>query len=151
MTARRALLWTRLLTGAGFLYQGWAHFVEPWETTALLHHNAGWRSWPLLEGARPLEVTLWLSLVEFFLGVFVFGGLLTRILAMVAIAVAGFQLVVFGGAGGLLNVLLLAGSAAIAVGGGGAGTMDASLGLMQRRALERETARRRGRGLGAGC
>jgi hypothetical protein len=61
---------------------------------------------------------------------------------VVAIVVVGFQLAAVGLAGGLLNPLLLAGSAAVTALGGGPGTMDSVLGKMQRRSMERAAARK---------
>src|SRR5215210_774359 len=113
MLGRRLLLWARLLVGVGFMYQGVTRITEMRTAAELFARASGWQSWPLVGGIRPLELVLWLALLEFFLGVFLFGGLLTRILGVVAIVVVGFQLAAIGLAGGLLNHLLLAGSAAV--------------------------------------
>ena len=80
MSERRLLLWLRLLTGVGFLYQGSAHILDKFGQADLFAAHTAWQSWPLVGGMRPLELTLWLALIEFGLGVFLFGGLLTRIL-----------------------------------------------------------------------
>jgi uncharacterized membrane protein YphA (DoxX/SURF4 family) len=145
VSERRILLWVRLLVGAGFMYHGVGHVREMRAAADLLAASGGWQAWPLVGGLRPLEVVLWLALLEFFLGVFLFGGLLTRVLGAIAFLVSAFQVAALGAAGGLLNPLLLLGSAAVAARGGGAGTMDATLGKMQRRSLEREAARRASR------
>ena len=139
------MLWIRLLVRAGFMYPGVMHVVEMGTASDLFAAHAGWQTWPLVGRLRPLELTLWLALVEFFLGVFVFGGLLTRVLGVVALLVSAFEVAIVGLAGGLLTPLLLLGSAAVAVRGGGAGTMDATLGKMQRRSIEREAERARER------
>jgi len=141
MSTRRLLLWLRLLTGAGFMYQGAMHIVDKFGQADLFAAHAGWQSWPLVGGMRPLELTLWLALFEFGLGVFLFGGLLTRILGACGAIVAGFQVIVLGLAGGPLNLLLTVGAAVALVRGGGGGTMDAALGAMQRRSIERERER----------
>ena len=143
VSERRILLWVRLLVGAGFMYQGVMHVVDMRQSADLLATHGGWQTWPVVGGMRPLQLVLWLALVEFFLGVFLFGGLLTRVLGVAATLVTAGQVGALGAAGGLLNPLLLLGSAALAVRGGGAGTMDAALGKMQRRAIEREAARKR--------
>ncbi len=143
MFGRRLLLWARLLVGVGFMYQGVTRITEMRTIAELFARSGGWQSWPLVGGIRPLELVLWLALLEFFLGVFLFGGLLTRILGVVAIAVVGFQLAAVGLAGGVLNPLLLAGSAAVTALGGGPGTMDSVLGKMQRRSMERAAERAR--------
>lgn len=143
MLGRRLLLWARLLVGVGFMYQGVARITEMRMIADLFARFGGWQSWPLVGGIRPLELVLWLALLEFFLGVFLFGGLLTRILGVVAIVVVGFQLAAVGLASGVLNPLLLAGAAAVTVLGGGPGTMDSVLGKMQRRSMERAAERAR--------
>ena len=104
MSERRLLLWLRLLTGAGFMYQGISHILEMRAQADLFAAHPGWQSWPLVGGMRPLELTLWLAFFEFGLGVFLFGGLLTRILGGFGALLAAFQLCVLGLAGGPLNV-----------------------------------------------
>ena len=141
MSERRLLLWLRLLVGAGFMYQGALHILDKFGQADLFAAHTGWQSWPLVGGMRPLELTLWLALLEFGLGVFLFGGLLTRILSALGMVLATFQLIVLGLAGGPLNLILAAGSAVIFLRGGGGGTMDAALGAMQRRSIERERER----------
>lgn len=141
MSQRRLLLWLRLLTGAAFMYQGTSHIMEMGVRAELFAAHAGWQSWPLVGGMRPLELTLWLAFFEFGLGVFLFGGLLTRILSGFGALLSAFQLLVLGLAGGPLNLFLLLGSLAACVLGGGGGTMDSALGAMQRRSIERQRER----------
>lgn len=138
---RRLLLWLRLLTGAAFMYQGVTHILEMRAQADLFAAHSGWQAWPIVGGMRPLEVTLWLAFFEFGLGVFLFGGLLTRILGGVGAALALFQLLALGLAGGPLNLFLLVGSAVACLRGGGGGTMDSALGAMQRRSMERQRER----------
>jgi uncharacterized membrane protein YphA (DoxX/SURF4 family) len=141
MSKRRLLLWLRLLTGAGFMYQGASHILEMRAQADLFAAYTGWQSWPFVGGMRPLELTLWLAFFEFGLGVFLFGGLLTRILGGFGAVLAAFQLLVLGLAGGLLNVFLLLGAAIACVYGGGGGTMDSALGAMQRKSIENQRIR----------
>lgn len=141
MSRRRLLLWLRLLTGAGFMYQGTSHILEMRAQADLFAAYAGWQSWPLVGGLRPLELTLWLAFFEFGLGVFLFGGLLTRILGGVGAVLAAFQLMVLGLAGGPLNLFLLVGAAMACLRGGGGGTMDSALGAMQRKSIENQRER----------
>lgn len=141
MSSRRVLLWVRLLTGLAFMYQGVSHIYGMHELSALFGVNTGWQSWPFVGGMRPLELTLWIAFLEFGMGVFLFGGLLTRILSGLGVILAAFQLLVLGLAGGPLNFLLLAGSLVACLRGGGGGTMDAALGAMQRKSIERQRER----------
>ena len=141
ISRHRLLLWLRLLTGAGFMYQGVSHILEMRTQAELFATYAGWQGWPLVGGMRPLELTLWLAFFEFGLGVFLFGGLLTRILGGFGAVLAAFQLLSLGLAGGLLNLFLLVGSAMACVRGGGGGTMDSALGAMQRKSIENQRIR----------
>ena len=141
MSTRRLLLWLRLLTGAGFMYQGAVHILDKFGQADLFTAHTGWQAWPLVGGMRPLELTLWIALLEFGLGVFLFGGLLTRFLVALGAIIAAFQLIVLGLAAGPINLLLVVGAAVVLVRGGGGGTMDAALGAMQRRSIERERER----------
>jgi hypothetical protein len=127
------------------MYQGVIHILEMRAAADLFAAQPGWDSWPIVGGRRPLELVLWLAFVEFFLGVFLFGGLLLRILSVPAIFVAGFQVAVLGLSGGLVPPLLAVGSGLLLLRGGGPGTMDATLGKMQRRSLEREAERQAAR------
>jgi signal transduction histidine kinase len=141
MSPRRLLLWLRLLVGAGFMYQGVAHIYAMREMADLFAANPAWQAWPFVGSYRPLELTLWIAFLEFGMGVFLFGGLLTRILGGLGTLLAAFQLLALGLAGGPLNVLLLAASLTVFVKGGGGGTMDSALGAMQRRSIERQRER----------
>jgi uncharacterized membrane protein YphA (DoxX/SURF4 family) len=141
MSQRRLLLWLRLLTGAAFMFQGISHIQSMREQAALFAAHPAWQGWPLVGGARPLELTLWLAFLEFGLGVFLFGGLLTRILGGVGLLISAFQLLALGLDAGLLTVLLLVGSTVACFRGGGGGTMDAALGAMQRKSIERQRER----------
>ena len=135
------MLWARLLVGVGFTYAGVIHILDMHREAELFGAQAGWQSWPVVGDWRPLQVVLWLAFAEFFLGVFLFGGLLLRILSAPAAIVAGLQVAAVGVTGGWLSPLLLVGSLALLLRGGGSGTMDATLGKMQQRSLERELER----------
>lgn len=141
MSQRRLLLWLRLLTGAAFMYQGVMHIQGMRAQADLFAASPAWQAWPLVGGMRPLELTLWLAFFEFGLGVFLFGGLLTRILGGFGALLAGFQLLALGLAGGPLNVLLLIGGLIACLRGGGGGTMDSALGAMQRKSIENQRLR----------
>jgi uncharacterized membrane protein YphA (DoxX/SURF4 family) len=141
MSERRLLLWLRLLTGAGFMYQGISHILEMRAQADLFAAHPVWQSWPIVGGMRPLELTLWLALFEFGLGVFLFGGLLTRFLGGFGALLAAFQVSVLGLAGAPLSALLLVGATIVCVRGGGGGTMDSALGAMQRKSIERQRER----------
>src|SRR3954468_7357133 len=141
MSKRRVLLYLRLLTGAGFMYQGVMHIQGMRALADLFAAHPAWQGWPLVGGMRPLELTLWLAFFEFGLGVFLFGGLLTRILGGFGALLAGFQLLALGLAGGPLNVLLLIGGLIACLRGGGGGTMDSALGAMQRKSIENQRLR----------
>ena len=141
MSPRRLLLWLRLLTGAGFMYQGAMHILNMFGQADVFGAHTGWQAWPLVGGMRPLELTIWIAILEFGLGVFLFGGLLTRFLGALGAIITAFQLIVLGLAAGPLNVFLVIGAAVACVRGGGGGTMDAALGAMQRRSIERERER----------
>jgi uncharacterized membrane protein YphA (DoxX/SURF4 family) len=141
MSSRRLLLWLRLLTGIGFMYQGVTHIYGMHELSALFGANPGWQSWPFVGGMRPLELTLWIAFLEFGMGVFLFGGLLTRFLGGLGAILAGFQLLALGMAGGPLNIFLFAAALTVCLKGGGGGTMDSALGAMQRKSIERQRER----------
>ena len=141
MSQRRLLLWLRLLTGAGFMYQGVSHILEMRAQADLFAAYAGWQSWPIVGGIRPLELTLWLAFFEFGLGVFLFGGLLTRILGGFGALLAAFQILALGLAAGPLNLFLLIGAGLACLKGGGGGTMDSALGAMQRKSIENQRIR----------
>ena len=88
-----------------------------------------------------MELTLWIAFLEFGLGVFLFGGLLTRILGGLGAVLAGFQLLTLGLDSGVLNAFLLVGGLIACLRGGGGGTMDAALGAMQRKSIENQRIR----------
>ena len=141
MSQRRILFWLRLVTGAAFMYQGVTHIQGMRAQADLFAASTAWQSWPIVGGMRPLELTLWIAFLEFGLGVFLFGGLLTRILGGLGAILAGFQLLTLGLDGGLLNVFLLVGALVACLRGGGGGTMDAALGAMQRKSIENQRIR----------
>ena len=123
------------------MYQGVVHIQGMRAQAELFAAYSGWQSWPLVGSMRPLEVTLWLAFLEFGLGVFLFGGLLTRILGGLGAVLAAFQLLSLGLAGGPLNVFLLVGGLIACLRGGGGGTMDSALGAMQRKSIENQRIR----------
>jgi uncharacterized membrane protein YphA (DoxX/SURF4 family) len=141
MSQRRLLLYLRLLTGAGFIYQGVVHIQGMRAQADLFAAYAAWQAWPIVGGMRPLELTLWIAFLEFGLGVFLFGGLLTRILGGLGAILVAFQLLVLGAAAGWLPIPLLLGGLIACVRGGGGGTMDAALGAMQRKSIENQRIR----------
>jgi uncharacterized membrane protein YphA (DoxX/SURF4 family) len=141
MSPRRLLLWLRLLTGVGFMYQGVTHIYGMRELAELFATNPGWQSWPPVGGFRPLELTLWIAFFEFGMGVFLFGGLLTRFLGGLGAIIAGFQLLTLWMAGGPLNIFLCVAALTVCLKGGGGGTMDSALGAMQRKSIERQRER----------
>ena len=141
MSEARMLTWCRLLVGAGFMYLGVSHILGMHETAALFTERGEWHAWPFVGGMRPYELTLWLAFAEFFLGVFVFGGLFTRVLGAVAVIIAGFQAIALGLAGGLVVPLLGLGAVIVVARGAGGGTMESALGKMQRRSIERQRER----------
>jgi hypothetical protein len=122
MSATRILTWCRLLVGAGLMYQSLgAHVTGMHETAALFAANGSWEAWPIVGGMRPYELTVKLAFVEMFLGLFVFGGLFTRPLALVGAIVAGFEVLTLGLASGAVAPLLALGSLVIVARGGGTG------------------------------
>ena len=141
MSSRRLLLWLRLLTGAGFMYLGASHIQDMRAQADLFATFTSWQSWPFVGNMRPLELTLWLAFLEFGLGVFLFGGLLTRILGGLGAILTLFQVLVLGLSGGMLQFLLLLGAAIACFRGGGGGTMDSALGAMQRKSIENQRIR----------
>ena len=142
MSGTRLLTWCRLLVGAGFMYQSLgAHTTGMHETAALFAAHGGWEAWPIVGGMRPYELTVKLAFVEMFLGLFIFGGLFTRPLALAGASVALFEVLALGLAGGIISPLLALGSLVVVARGGGTGTMEAVLGKMQRRSIERQRER----------
>jgi uncharacterized membrane protein YphA (DoxX/SURF4 family) len=109
----------------------------------LEQHNA-WQAWPLIGDLRPMALALWIAGLQFAVGIFLFGGLLTRVMALLTAAVALFALLTLNSLGFVPNLAhgaLFAGALVILFKGGGAYTMDAMLGGMQRRSIEREAER----------
>ena len=142
MSETRLLTWFRLLVGAGFMYQSLGvHVSGMHEAAELFATHTGWEGWPVAGGMRPYELTVKLAFIEMFLGLFIFGGLFTRPLALVGAVVALFQVLTLGPAGGLIAPLLALGSPVIVARGGGTGTMEAVLGKMQRGSIERQRER----------
>ena len=144
MTGRRLLAAGRLLLGALLIRQGvigmsdLVHLARTLET-----HNA-WQAWPILGDLRPMALALWIAGLQFAVGIFLFGGLLTRVMALLTALLALFALLTLNSLGlapNLAHGALLAGALVILVKGGGAYTMDAMLGGMQRRSIEREAER----------
>ncbi len=144
MVERRVLMVARLLLGALLIRQGiigmsdLSHLARTMET-----YNA-WQAWPLVGSLRGMELALWLAAGEFTVGVFLLGGLLTRLMALASALLAGFALATLGQLGLAANLAhggLLLASLLVLLQGGGAGTMDSELGRMQRKSLQREAER----------
>jgi hypothetical protein len=123
------------------MYQGVTHIQGMVALADLLAENAAWQAWPLVGGMRPLALTISIAFLEFGLGVFLFGGLLTRILGGLGAILAAFQLAILGLAGGPLNLVLVVGGLIACIRGGGGGTMDAALAAMQRKSIENQRIR----------
>jgi hypothetical protein len=90
---------------------------------------------------RPLELTFTIAFSLFFIGVFLAGGLLVRILGAVTFMIAIASFAILGMENWLVHLFVLVLSLVVTVMGGGAGTMDSALGAMQRRSMEREAER----------
>lgn len=115
----------RLLLGGWLIYQGWEHFGNPPA---------------LVETAKlPLESALWLASGEFFLGLSLVWGVLSRLFGLVTV-VGAVWLVVAAGPSLPLALAALAGLYLV-FRGGGAYSTDRYIGHMQRRVSERELAR----------
>jgi hypothetical protein len=69
------------------------------------------------------------------------GGLLVRVLSTATVIFALMSFAIFGLNSWLSHSLVLVAALVIMLRGGGTGTMDAALGAMQRRTLEREAER----------
>lgn len=150
MTASaRALMWARMLVGLAFMQQGLMHVKElvldhNMAQRALIEANQSWTAWPVVGGLHPMELALWSGGLEFTLGMFVFGGLLTRVSGLLLSLLALLWLTVVGLSDLAMvafRAVLLAGALLVTVKGGGAHTMDSELGRMQQRTLEREAER----------
>jgi hypothetical protein len=141
VTERRKLLWIRVVFGAFLVWLSWDIQGSIKETAETFGTTGNWSGWPFIGTLSPLELTFWTFIVLFLLGIFLMGGLLVRILSIMTFLLALASFVIFGVNGWLTHGLVLLGSFIIMARGGGAGTMDAALGAMQRRSLEREAER----------
>jgi len=141
LTERRKLLWIRVVFGAFLVWLSWDIQGSIKETAESFGATGNWSGWPLIGGLSPLELTFWAFIVLFLLGIFLMGGLLVRILSIVTFVLGLASFAIFGFNGWLTHGLVLLGALIIMTRGGGAGTMDAALGAMQRRTLEREAER----------
>jgi uncharacterized membrane protein YphA (DoxX/SURF4 family) len=140
MTQRRLLMVVRLLLGALLIRQGAIGLSDLVHLAGALQDHGGWHGWPLVGSLRPMELAIWIAAGQFTVGIFLLGGLLTRLAALAATLLALFALGTLGDLGlapNLAHGALLLAALAILLKGGGAGTMDSELGRMQRRALER--------------
>jgi uncharacterized membrane protein YphA (DoxX/SURF4 family) len=144
MSQRRALLIGRLVLGALLVRQGTIGMSDLVHLAGTLERHTAWQAWPLVGDLRPMALALWLAGLQFAVGVFLFGGLLTRVMAAATALLALFALLTLGSLGlapTLAHGALLLGALAILLKGGGAHTMDTMLGGMQRRSMEREAER----------
>ena len=144
MTERRVPLVVRLLLGALLIRQGAIGLSDLQHLAQTMEAHGAWQSWPLVGSLRPMGLALWIAAGEFTVGVFLIGGLLTRVMALASALLAAFALATLGGLGPAPNVAhaaLLVASLVVLARGGGTGTMDSELGRMQRRSLEREAER----------
>ena len=144
MTGRRALTIARLVLGALLVRQGVIGMSDLVHLATVLETHNAWQSWPVLGGLRPMALALWIAGLQFAVGIFLFGGLLTRVMALMTALLALFALLTLNSLGLVPNLAhgaLLAGALVILVKGGGTYTMDAMLGGMQRRSIEREAER----------
>ena len=151
MSWARALMLVRLVLGASLLRQGALGLLDLERQKEVLLTHTGWQALPLVGALRPFELGLATSTLEFALGIFLLGGLLTRLAALGATLLSLYSVLVFASLGPiatLAHAVLLAASALVLVKGGGAGTMDRLLGAMQRRSLEREAEREAAREAG---
>jgi hypothetical protein len=141
MNERRALQFTRIALGLFLLWRAIAILSVNQESAELLAQTANWTGWPLIGSMRPLELTFTSSFTLFFIGAFLAGGLLTRILSFVTVVIAIASFVLFGLQFWPSHLIILVLGLVIVLKGGGAGTMDSALGAMQRRSIEREAER----------
>lgn len=141
MKAPRALQLVRVALGAFLVWRSWEILGSPQQSTEHLIATGNWAGWPLIGHMRPLELTFTVAFSLFFLGIFLMGGLLVRILSIVTLVIALASFGIFGVNGWLTHLVILLGAAVIMLRGGGAGTMDSALGAMQRRSIEREAER----------
>jgi uncharacterized membrane protein YphA (DoxX/SURF4 family) len=144
VTARKALTIGRLVLGALLFRQGVIGMSDLVHLASVLETHNAWQAWPVVGGLRPMALALWIAGLEFGIGVFLFGGLLTRLMAFGTALLAMFSLLTLSSLGlipNLAHAALLLGALVIVVKGGGAYTMDQMLGSMQRRSIEREAER----------
>jgi uncharacterized membrane protein YphA (DoxX/SURF4 family) len=144
MTGRRLLTAVRLLLGALLIRQGVIGMSDLLHLARTLETHSTWQAWPLVGDLRPMALALWIAGLQFAVGIFLFGGLLTRLMAFSTALLALFALLTLNSLGlapNLAHGALLAGALVIVLKGGGAYTMDAMLGGMQRRSIEREAER----------
>lgn len=133
----------RLVVGGLLVRQGALGMSDLLHLARSLGANGTWQAWPLIGSARPMELALSLAVSEFTFGVFLFGGLLTRVMALGSLLLSLFALLALpvGPAASLAHAALLVASLAIFWKGGGSGTLDAVLGQLQRRSIERQAER----------
>jgi hypothetical protein len=141
LSEKRKLLWVRVIFGAFLVWLSWDIMGTMQETAHVYGETGNWASWPVIGAMRPLELAFWTYIVLFGFGIFLMGGLLVRVISIVTFVLAVSSFAIFGLNGWLTHGLVLVGAIIIMARGGGAGTMDAALGAMQRRSLEREAAR----------
>jgi hypothetical protein len=141
LSEKRKLLWVRVIFGAFLVWLSWDIMGTMQETAHVYGETGNWASWPVIGAMRPLELAFWTYIVLFGFGIFLMGGLLVRVISIVTFVLAVSSFAIFGLNGWLTHGLVLVGAIIIMARGGGAGTMDAALGAMQRRSLEREAER----------
>ena len=134
----------RVLLGILLIRQGGLGLSDLQHLSRVLGEHNVWNGWPLLGTLRPIELAIWIAAGEFTIGIFLVGGMLTRLAALCSALLALFSLVSLSDLGfvpNLAHTTLLMASLVIVVKGGGAGTMDKALGAMQRRSMERQAER----------
>lgn len=141
MKERRVLQLVRVILGVFLVWRSWEILGSPQHAAESLAQTASWSGWPLIGHLRPLELTFTVAFTLFFLGVFLAGGLLVRILGLAVLLIAIASFAIFGAHSWPSHLFVLVMSLVVTLRGGGAGTMDAALGAMQRRSLEREAER----------
>jgi len=144
---RKALRSSHLALRVGvasvFLANGWGKFVAMGRLADELQASGAIPAWPIVGEMSPRMLVLWIGTGELAIGWFLLFGLLTKITAIVAMAL----LLLYFSRLGLLtslmvkDLVILAQLVALAVVGSEAWGFDGELGRMQRRSLEREAAR----------
>jgi uncharacterized membrane protein YphA (DoxX/SURF4 family) len=140
----RLLLIGRLILGVLLLQFGATRLSNLPYHAGVFEAHPGWQSWPLIGSLRPVALVLWIGAGSFAAGIFLVGGLLTRVAAGVSFLISLFGLLALSDLGPGANIAhaaLAAASLVFMLKGGGAGTMDRLLGNMQRRSIEREAER----------